>query len=725
MFETAYIILPFVVFLINAFLAALVLRGEWSNPLHRLFAIFLAVMALWGFTIFGMRSSPDLATAFEWERWVFVVIVSASVLFYHFTLVFTGRRERGLLYVFYPSAVVVAVLSVGGLVATGMQQKFYGYAPVLGSAFPLYLAVAYLPIVMAWRMLWHRRRGLQAGEERTRVDYILVGVALSVAGATTDFLAPLGLRVYPMGIVMNIGFGAATTVAVTRYKLFGLRMLLRRGLYYFLLSTAIFSIYGGILLVFLLLFRSQSTVASVLGTVAGLLVVTLALPPAVQRAQRAADRLFFRERYDHLVAMQEFTTSTRDLADLVGLAASLENTVRLAMQADWAVVLVPDATGSRFGSAGAGQGAPDPGIATDSWTAAWLRDHAEVSLRSVDYDPQLQAMAEAERTHLIDSGAELLVSLRSKGELTGILALGPRIVDEHYAESDYRMLSAVASQTATMIENSRLYAHELDRLRELERLNNLKSNLLRTVSHELKSPITAVKTAVDLLGVPPEELSDGARTRLMRTLQNGIDRLQRLVAESLEYAQLQSADVEERRQPVHISLVVESAMALVGPSLSASEQHMVVEVDDELPALTADPEQLERIILNLLTNANKFTQRGGRIEVSATCEGPDVVIRVSDNGRGIAEAEQPYVFDQYYRGSEADRVDSAGTGLGLSIARQLTVMHGGDIAVSSTVGEGSCFTLRLPIEPSRPVDPNSDRIEPEPMSPQAPRQPTP
>ena len=134
-------------------------------------------------------------------------------------------------------------------------------------------------------------------------------------------------------------------------------------------------------------------------------------------------------------------------------------------------------------------------------------------------------MAAVERDALLASGAQLLVPLKANEELTGVLVLGPRVVDDAYSPSDIRTLTTVASQTATMIENSRLYSQEMERLREMERLNSLKSNLLRTVSHELKSPITAVKTAVDLMSMPGDQITEQSKARLMRTLQNGIDRL--------------------------------------------------------------------------------------------------------------------------------------------------------------------------------------------------------
>ena len=306
-------------------------------------------------------------------------------------------------------------------------------------------------------------------------------------------------------------------------------------------------------------------------------------------------------------------------------------------------------------------------------------------------------MASSERTALLDSGVQLLVPLRSKDELTGVLALGPRVVEDEYSLSDLRTLMSVASQTATMIENSRLYAQEMERLRELERLNSLKSNLLRTVSHELKSPITAVKTAVDLLSIPDSEINERSKTRLMCTLQNGIDRLQRLVSESLEHAQMRSAEMEVRREPTDVGALVETAAALVGPSVTAKRQKLTMEIERDLPELLVDPEQVERILVNLLTNENKFTPQEGHISIRVRNTGTKVVTEVEDNGRGIPDSDQENIFGEYYRGANADGLEGAGTGLGLAIAKSLVELHGGEISFESTEGQGTTFMLSLPL----------------------------
>lgn len=701
MLGVVYILIPFLVFAINAFLAALVARGEWRSRRRWVFTAFLAAMALWGLTIFGMRSSPTLEVAFVWERWVFVAITLASVTFYHFCLEFTdaryGRARVGLLY---GSVGVVGVLSGLGLIAPEMQRKFYGYAPVLGPGFPVYLVISYAPIALAFQVLRRRAKGLSDAEERTRLTYVMVGAAMSVAGATTDFLAPLGLRVYPMGVVMNIGFGVVTTIAVTRFHLFELRFLLRRGLSYAVVSALVFGMYGALQVAFMILFRNQTTLASILATVAALVLAMVSLPPIVGRIQGWVDRMFYRERYDHLRALEEFTAATRDIADFAGLAEALASSIRLGFQADWAMVLIPDREERVFSPAGGvtDHAPADLHVGSQSWVAAWLQGH-EAALTPVvmAYDPYLQSMAEAERLALLRSGFQVIVPLKAKGRLTGMLALGGRLVEEPYTAADIRTLMTFGAQAATLIQNARLYDQERARLLELERLAGLKSNLLRTVSHELKSPITAVKTAVDLLALTSNDVSGQTRARLMRTLQNGIDRLERLVAESLDYAKLRSAELEVHRQRASMAWLIDVSAAMVGPSMTAKNQRLTVAVEPLLPDLLVDAQQIERVLVNLLSNATKFTPPGGTIGVHAYRSGDNIATDVKDTGRGIPAQDQANIFGEYFRGANADAAPGSGTGLGLAIARSLAQLHGGDITFVSQEGVGSTFTLTLPV----------------------------
>lgn len=695
-----YQILPLLSFLISIFLAGLVLRSSSRDPNYRLFAFFLTAQSLWGFTIFGMRSSPSLALAYEWEKAALVAIMWVSILFYHFTIRLV--RYQGIpwaLGAFYVLAGVVDILVLLGQVATGMQLKFYGYAPVVGPAFPLYMAVGWVPTVLALFILLRAHGPVRRRGEKTRIEYVVVGAAASLLGGTSDALPALGLNIYPLGILANILFAVLTTIAMTRHNLMDLAILLRKGLAYFLISTAIFAVYGVIFLAFLLVVQQQTSTATVLATIAALLLVAIFLPPTVNKVQRLVDRLFFRERYDYLVALERFSQETPDITDFKGLSRNLIRTAALSLQAAWVRLVLPDPASGEFRTIEQEAESPDPELALPrtSVIVQWLaRPNGALTPAQWPVDSYLQAMGEKERQWIANLGGEVLVPMKARGDLTGILVVGPRISGEEYSEEEIRLLLAFCGQAAMAVENARLYSYEAARLRELEEIGQLKSTLLRTVAHELKSPLTAIRTSVDLL-FSTNGLREESKARLIRALRNGVFRLERLVAESLDYAQMQTAQLELNLEPIQVQTFLDDVVGYILPATSAKNQALTVKVAEDLPVVLLDRARMERVLLNLLSNANKFSAMGSSIAVSASAIGENIVIDVSDTGYGMHAEDLQFLFTEFFRGRRGDSQQNAGTGLGLSISKYLVELHGGKIQVESVLGKGTTFYIFLPL----------------------------
>ncbi|MBI4282752.1 MAG: GAF domain-containing protein [Chloroflexi bacterium] len=702
-----YKVVPLVVFLICMFLTGLVLRSDWRSFRHRIFAVFLFVMGLWGFTIFGMRSSPNLNYAYQWERWVLVVIPFVGILCYHSTYFITNHRTNRLVVLCaYGAGIALAVLSLSDLVATGMQLKFYGYAPIPGPAFPVYLVVTWLPPVAALLLLARARSQSRSRDEKNRMEYFMLGVGMALVGGTTDALPPLGLRTYPMGAIFSIFFGVFTTIAIVRYQLMDLRVVLRKGLAYFCVSTVVFTVYGVTFLVLWHLFRESTSGGSVavMATVAGLLPVSILLPPAISRIQSQVDRIFLRERYDHLIALKRFISETRDVTDLNGLVKNLESMLTIVMQTQRVYVLLLDAQEDAYLplETSRSKGVPGPSVGRNSIISHWLENKGTVlTPRELEVDPYLQAMADSEKEMLRTCGIELLLAMKSKGELTGILALGPKITEDDFSREDIDLLATVASQAATTLENSRLYHLESMRLKELESLELLKSNLLRTIAHELKSPVTAVRSAVEFLSESEATLTQGHRQRVMRALQSGVDRLERMIQESLDYAQMRGSLLKLDLEQVSMAELIYGAVTLVRPPIEAKKQSLRIDVSPDLSQLYLDRLRFERVLLNLLSNANKFTPSGGELSLRAYREDHQVVIVVSDTGPGIPEDEQEMMFHEYYRGGSPDTQRNGGSGLGLAIAKHLVELHGGSIQLKSKVGKGTSVACTLPVNQVR------------------------
>jgi len=696
-----YIFLPMVQFLISILLVSVVLLSAPSDRLNRIFTAFLVALGTWGITIFLMRDAfPDADRAFTIEKIALAAIPFTSIFFYHFVYAFAGvKRNKSVLLSFYALGIAAGVLSLLGLTADGMVTKFYGFAPAITPLFILVLLASYPPVALA---IWDIRKALRNAHSRraNQLRLLRLGAIVSFLGATSDFIPSLGLNIYPMGVLGNIGFGLITTWALTRYRLMELRMVARRGLAYTAISTMTLGIYGIAVGILWLAVPELSTAAAIIAGVATIFITGLFIQPLLQKAQTTVDRLFFRERFDMLNALAQLNSDLRDITDFESVVSKLGDNVRQILRTDWVGVVLPDASEQSFEVYYDTRG--HSGRLTldlDGLLARRLTSEDRPFFRSdLATDPYLQAASEIERSTIRDLQAEMVVPLKAGGELTGFLYMGPKLVGGHYNSAELDFVSAAADQSAMAINNARAYAIEAKRREELERLDGLKSILLQTVSHELKSPITAIKLSTELLDhVSSGNASIEQRDRLITTLKYGIQRLERLTSESLDYAAMQSAHLELHRQPVRLDSIVEEAVALLQPSITAREQIMEYDIDESLHPLMIDEQRVERVIANLISNAHKYSPKGGLIRIEIQREGEDQVIRVIDEGPGISEDEAEAVFSPYYRGKLADTSPVQGSGLGLSIARYLTELHDGTLTVESDgVQEGSTFVLRLP-----------------------------
>ena len=202
-----YLLIPLIEFTFClALLVLLIVKGQ-RHISGRPFSLFLIGMGAWGFFIFMMRSSSNLADALFWERFVFVAILSASLFFYRFAISLTGARPgKQILYIIYSLYLIFVSLIPTGLVVNGMQMMWYGKAPIVGPLFFPYVLYVYTPLILGLITLIKHHKQTRILSEKTRDSYIITGIIIMFIGGTTDYLPPLGVSMYPLGIVGNIVF---------------------------------------------------------------------------------------------------------------------------------------------------------------------------------------------------------------------------------------------------------------------------------------------------------------------------------------------------------------------------------------------------------------------------------------------------------------------------------------------------------------------------------------
>lgn len=335
---------------------------------------------------------------------------------------------------------------------------------------------------------------------------------------------------------------------------------------------------------------------------------------------------------------------------------------------------------------------------------ALLAEASAVLLSGAELSSELDRVAEGAgrvlrvRTARIELGSargprpgETALALRSGERHVGTLYVDPG--RKSSLEGRRRFLDALASLLTVAIDREELTREALE-AEALRRSDSIKTAILRTVSHDLRSPLTAIRAALEALESSDLTLDPADRERLLGTALAETSRLNRVVRNLLDLSRLQAGAARSQPRLRTIESLLDQALVHV-----ASDRRVDISLAADLPLVSVDPLQLEHTLVNLLENALKFSPLDSRVAVGAYGAGDEVIVRVADNGPGLPAGELELVFEPFRHASTMTR--RTGAGLGLAIAKGFAAANGGRIWAESTPGEGASFLLALPaaVEP--------------------------
>jgi len=330
-----------------------------------------------------------------------------------------------------------------------------------------------------------------------------------------------------------------------------------------------------------------------------------------------------------------------------------------------------------------------------------LADRIEANLEALTesmHADVLQAQAEVARLEA-RTWSGVLVAL---GAAVGLALLGSGLIAHRLTQSLQKLSAATSAVAAGSFEEpiaveGRDEVGQLARsfsamARELRRMEETKEEFFASVSHELRSPLTSIREGAHLLRDRVSGPLNDKQRRLTEIIAAGADRLLGLVNQILEVSRLRAGVLPIQRVRLDLDKVITRAVEELKPSADHAGVALERERVGEDFVLLGDDTRLLQVVVNLVSNAIRFTKRGGRVVARLVSTGPELEIQVEDTGIGIPPAELPHVFEPY-RQAHGDR---GGTGLGLAIVRGVAQAHGGRVTVESQEGKGSRFTVLLP-----------------------------
>lgn len=267
---------------------------------------------------------------------------------------------------------------------------------------------------------------------------------------------------------------------------------------------------------------------------------------------------------------------------------------------------------------------------------------------------------------------------------------------------EFGILSANFNEMTAAIRTRRAERHHAEEA--LRNADRRKDEFLAMLGHELRNPLSAIANAVRLWAVAGND--KGAIDLAQSVIQRQTGNLSRLVDDLLDVSRITEGKIDLRKHPVDVSDIIRRAAEAARPFVEERRHELTLSLEEDTKiCVDADPTRLEQIITNLLTNAVKYTRKGGEIRIETYQEGKEVVIKVIDNGIGIAPRMLPHIFELFTQGDRSLDRATGGLGIGLNLCRHLAELHGGTItATSEGVGRGSTFIVRLPtISASEPV----------------------
>lgn len=723
----AFVIPPILGFFVLSFLCLLSLLRGPRRATNILFAAMCLMGALINLDVALVSILSDKALALKLDRMIYVAFIFSPPIYIQFVHAFLRLKSRRRLEMgAYLMSVSFLFFVFSDWFISGFHEYYFGTIARAGPVFHVFSVMSSFTVFYCLFMLFTAMKATPDNQLRNRIQYILGGMGMSAFLIALNILPVTGFEIYPMG---NFSFIPAIFLAfgVLKYDLLDIGVLIRKGTGYFILTAVLTVIYVALIALFNTLFWEAGQRHPLLLPIFLALLMVLLFDPIRKKVQAFIDRLFFRGRYDYHQLLKEISGEMTSLLRLDQIRQMLLEAIDQALQVTHVCLLLYDGERDRFQSF-ANRHAPEETCAVTMSRAhpavAYLRAHAGPLTRSFLERISGRFHDKQAIMDIFDHiQAVVLVPLISKDRLVGMIGLGQKKSGQLFVQEDMELLSTIANQSVTAIDNARMYEalekmnlelekkveqRTADLYRALEEKDRTQKQLIQSESlaaigqlvagaaHELNNPLASASSLIQtsMESMREWDVAQKNRGEVEDDLLFSLKELRRAGAIVRSLLDL-SRQTQTYVEPVGIHAALDDALRVLYNQYKHLSVKIHKEYEDNLPDVQGNFANLGQVFINMVKNAIQALPEGrGAVTLRTRYlkESDRVIIDIEDTGAGIDEARLKDIFKPFY----TTKAIGQGTGLGLYISHEIITRHEGTIHVHSEPGQGTVFTIELP-----------------------------
>ncbi len=702
---------------VNAALALLVLSRNTKNIVNRLYSLLALAVIAWSSFNYFSNHVKTYQVQLIINRLAFTSGFVLLIVVWFFSLYFpkrlqNNRKQKKLVLLCAP---IILVLTMTNLVIEKVT-----YRPerdlteiIPGSLYAIYIAGVIFLAVFLVGNLYTARKTSKTFTMRQQVVFVGAGILLTFLWILLSSAVLPAITnnwgISKLGTLGSLSLVGLTAYAVVKHKLFDIKLIVARSLaYIFTLSSLVvtLSVFGYLLTVRIFAASENQTLRFIV-TTALLIVASLTFEPIKQFFNRITNKIFYRDAYDAQALFDEFNKALVSEIRLEKLLKKVSTVIQTYLKAEYVVVDVQKTTDAKRYVGGTVNKKYDE---EDLQKLIAVSPSLPFVVIAIDYLDEEYADLKTLFNKNEVAMVVRLVNASSNGDPdVGYIILGQKKSGNIYNKQDIAIMEILANELLLAIQNA-LQFEEIEqfnitlqqrvddatrKLRQtnekLKQLDENKDEFISMASHQLRTPLTAVKGYLSMVLEGDSGKITNSQQKLLDQAFVSSQRMVYLIADLLNVSRLKTGKFIIEAVPTNLAEIVQGEMEQLTETATARNLELTYDMPDDFPMLMLDEIKTRQVVMNFIDNAIYYTLSGGHIRVVVEDKGKTVEFRVEDDGLGVPKSEQHHLFTKFYRAGNAKKARPDGTGLGLFMAKKVVVAQGGAIIFHSVEGKGSTF----------------------------------